>query len=254
MKILLLDIETSPTRAFVWGLFQEVQSTAFIERDWYILCWAAKWLGDKSIHSSSLIDFSDYKVGHENDRKLLEKLWPLLDEADIVIAHNGISFDRKKIQARFIMNGMKPPSPYRMIDTLLVCRNEFGFTSNKLGDVSKFLKVGQKVDTGGFQLWKDCLDGIKTAWRKMIMYCRTDILLLEKVYLALRPYILLHPNVAMDAVKPCCPKCGSDNIHFRGYKYTNVSKFRQFVCLNSACGGWGRLRINEAKKVLTANA
>ena len=252
MKILLLDIETSPTRFFAWGLFQEITSTAFMERDWYILCWSAKWLGEKNVHGSALIDFKDYKPGKENDKQVLEKLWPLLDEADIVIAHNGIGFDRKKIQARFIMNGMKPPSPYRMIDTLLICRNEFGFTSNKLGDVAKFLGVGEKVDTGGFQLWRDCLDGIASAWAKMIKYCRWDILLLEKVYLALRPYIPLHPHVNMESVRPCCPKCGSDDINFRGYVVTNLSKFKRFVCLG--CGGWGRLRINESKKVLTANA
>ena len=256
MKILILDIETSPTKAFIWGLFQEVQSTAFVEKDWYILCWSAKWLGEKAVHSSALTDFKDYKVGYENDKQVLEKLWPLLDEADIVIAHNGIQFDRRKIQARFII-GMKPPSPYRMIDTLLVCRNEFGFTSNKLGDVAKFLGVGEKVDTGGFQLWRDCLDGVRSAWRKMICYCRTDILLLERVYLAIRPYILQHPHVGLEKEKPCCPKCGCEKIHFRGYTLTNTGKFKRFICLNPACGGWGRLKVNEIepkKRPTTTNA
>ena len=253
MKILLLDIETAPSKAFIWGLWQEVQNTSFIEKDWYILCWAAKWLGDKKVISSALPDFKEYKTDSENDKPMLEKLWSLLDEADIVIAHNGINFDRKKIQARFIINGLKPPSPYRMIDTLDICRKEFAFTSNKLGDVARFLGVGEKMDTGGFQLWKDCLNGIKTAWQKMVKYCCTDIFLLEKVYLALLPYILMHPNLALEATKPCCPKCASDKIHFRGYKYTNLGKYKQFVCIG--CGGWGRLRVNELpKKVLTANA
>ena len=254
MNILLLDIETAPSKAFIWGLWQEVQNTSFIEKDWYILSWAAKWLGDKEMYSSALPDFKEYKSDRENDKPLLTKLIPLLDKADIVIAHNGINFDRKKINARLIMNGFKPPAPYRMIDTLDVCRKEFAFTSNKLGDVAKFLGVGEKVDTGGFQLWKDCLNGIMSAWATMVKYNKKDILLLEKVYLALRPYILLHPNLALQSSTPCCPKCGSDKIHYRGYKYTNLGKYKQFVCLNPACGGWGRLRVNELdKKVLTAN-
>lgn len=253
MNILILDVETAPTLLWAWGLHQEIHSTDFMHKDWYMLCWAAKWLGEKKIISASLPDFKEYKTDKENDKALMEALWPLLDKADIVIAHNGINFDRRKINARFIMNGLNPTSPYRMIDTLDTCKREFAFTSNKLGDVAKFLGVGQKVQTGGFQLWKDCMNGIMSSWKKMTTYCCGDIHLLEKVYLKLRPYMLMHPNVSVESEDACCTACGSDNINFRGYKYTNLSKFRQFVCLD--CGHWSRLRINELpNKVLSANA
>lgn len=257
MKTLLIDIETAPSKSYIWGLWQEVTSYSAIERDWYILCWSAKWLGEHEIMSSGLVDFpKQYKINPENDIHVLGKLWKLLDEADIVIAHNGIQFDRKKINARFIINGINPPSPYRMIDTLQVCRREFAFTSNKLADIVKFLNIGEKVDTGGFQLWKNCLSGHLQSWQKMIKYCKKDITLLERVYLALRPYILQHPNVGMDSVRPVCPKCGNHKIQCRGFSYTNASKFQRFVCLN--CGGWGRQKVNlinkDQRNTLTANA
>lgn len=256
MKILLLDIETAPSKSYIWGLWQEITNYGMIERDWYILCWAAKWLDEKKIYTSALPDFPDYKKHPEHDIHVLMKLWKLLDEADIVIAHNGINFDRKKINARFIINGINPPSPYRMIDTLDVCRKEFAFTSNKLADVAQFLGIGKKLETGGFQLWKDCLAGIQKAWATMVKYNVNDTILLEKVYLKLRPYILLHPNMGVDVDKPVCPKCASDSLVFRGYKTTNAGKYKQFCC--NACGGWGRLKINELTKeqraVLTTNA
>jgi predicted RNA-binding Zn-ribbon protein involved in translation (DUF1610 family) len=252
MKILILDIETSPSFSWMWGLWKEIGSYSFVERDWFIMCWSAKWLGDKKIMSASLPDFPEYRKDPTNDKPMLERLRTLLDEADIVVAHNGIKFDRKKINARFIIHGMKPPSPYRMLDTLQVCRKEFAFTSNRLNDVGQFLKVGKKMDTGGFQLWKDCLTGTgkvrSKAWRKMVEYCKSDIILLEKVYLALRPYMQQHPNVAiLDTSGRCsCPKCGSKRIQYRGLSCTNSSTFRRFQCLS--CGGWGRQKTNEVQK------
>ncbi len=256
MRILLLDIETAPNKAYIWQLWQEVTSCDMIENHWYILCWSAKWLDDKKIYKSALPDFQGYKKNPEDDKEVLLKLWELLDKADIVIAHNGINFDRKKINTRFVINDLNPPSPYRMIDTLEVARKEFSFTSNKLADLAKFLHIGKKLETGGFQLWKDCLAGISSAWTKMVNYCVNDIVLLEKVYLRLRPYILQHPNMGVSIDKPGCPKCGSGSIVFRGYKYTNAGKYKQFCCVK--CGGWGRLKINELTKeqraVLTTNA
>ena len=47
MNILLLDIETSPVVAWVWGLRDQNVGLNMIKEDWYVLSWAAKWLGDK---------------------------------------------------------------------------------------------------------------------------------------------------------------------------------------------------------------
>lgn len=245
MKVLLFDIETAPSLAYIWGLWQEVRDMSMVEEDWYVLCWAAKWLGEKKVHSSALTDFKDYDKDNKNDKKILEKLWVLLDEADVVIAHNGIKFDRRKINARFIKHGLNPPSPYKTIDTLLVARKEFAFSSNRLNDISKFLGLGQKLDSGGFSTWRACMNGDIKAWNKMVKYCQRDVKQLEKVYLKLRPYIAIHPNAGIysETEETQCPKCGSCNIQYRGYAYTNLSKFHQFKC--NDCGSWGRQRINQ---------
>lgn len=258
MNILLLDIETAPSKGYIWSLWSEIRSMSFIDQDWYILCWCAKWLDEKRMFKASLHKSRKYKVGQENDEDILKSLWELLDKADVVIAHNGIKFDRRKINARFIKHGMKPPSPYRMIDTLLVARSQFAFTSNRLDDIGAFLKLGRKHTTNGFQLWKDCLEGKKQSWNEMLDYCEQDVKLLEKIYKELRPYIANHPNVGLynEEDLTCCPKCGSSNINYRGYYYTNISKFHRFICLD--CGGWGRDRSNcldtKKKKILGTNA
>jgi len=240
-KILIFDIENSPNQAWMWGLFQELTSAEMVEVPWFMLCWAAKWLGKKEIMSSALIDYpKEYKKNPESDKHILQNLWNLLDEADIVVGHNVKAFDVRKANARFIMNGMTPPSPYKIVDTLLVARNKFFFTSNKLNDLSQYLNLGQKVETGGFKLWKQCMQGDKKAWEKMVTYCKHDVRLTEKIYLKLRPFMDNHPNVNiyMNNENLKCPKCSSEHIKKEGFAYTAVSKFQRYSCLD--CKGWFR--------------
>lgn len=239
MKILFFDIETSPMLSYVWGLRQEVTSTDFVVKDWYVLCWCAKWINSKKVMSSALPDFKGYKKDKENDKEVVSALWKLLDEADVVIAHNGVRFDLKKIRSRFLHWGLKPPSPYKTIDTCLISRHKFGFTSNRLNDLGQYLGVGKKIDTGGFKLWVDCLAGDMEAWKKMVKYCKQDVVLLEKVYIKIRPYIKNHPNIGEydeNNKRIVCPKCGSEDLIKNGIRYTARGKKQRYQCVK--CGGW----------------
>ncbi len=252
-KILLLDIETFPNQGYIWNIWNEVKSMEFVERHWYIMCWCAKWLGEKEIMSSALPDFKkEYSQNPENDKKILEKMWTLLDQTDIIIAHNGRKFDIKKLNTRFLYHGMTPPSPYRIIDTLEVARSTFSFTSNRLDDLGEFLGVGRKVKHGGFkELWRTCHMGATLFWSKMVRYCKGDVRLLEKVYKKLLPYINTHPNLGtyIDDDQPRCKNCGSKDLLKQGFQYTNFGKYQQYSC--KKCGSWmkGRqnLLINKVK-------
>jgi len=248
-KILLFDIENSPNTAWIWGLWQETTSSEMVDVPWYMLCWSAKWLGKREIISSALIDFpKNYKKNPEDDSLILQKLWKLLDMADIVVAHNGKQFDVRKSNARFIMNKMPPPSPFKIVDTLLEARKHFFFTSNKLNDLGKYLGCGEKIETGGFKLWKQCMAGDLKAWARMVKYCKNDIVLLEKIYLKMRPFMNTHPrlDIYMDVQNANCPKCQSKNIQKEGFTFTNISKFQKYSCKD--CKGWFRDNINLIKK------
>lgn len=249
MKMLFLDIETAPNLVWMWQIRNEWNSTEMMEKEWYILCWCAKWSDSKNVMSSSLIDFpNEYKKDCENDKLILEKIWKLLDEADVVVGHNALEFDIKKLNARFIKYGMTPPSPYRIVDTCLSARKHFGFTTNKLGDLGKYLGLGEKIDTGGFKLWKECMKGIKSSWAKMVNYCKQDVVLLEKVYLKLLPYMETHPNCGIytitDSAK--CPNCGSEKVKKNGFAYSNSGKYQRLICTD--CGAWSRDRKNLVAK------
>jgi len=241
-RILILDIETSPNIAYVWGAWkQNIRGQAWLKK-WEIMSFAAKWLGEDDII------YRENRYGDERD--LLECLFKLLDEADFVVAHNGQKFDLPRIAGRGITHGFSPPSPYRILDTLLVARREFGFVSNTLADLCKelglTLKGGHKKFPG-FELWVECLKGNPEAWKEMRDYNILDIVTLEELYLRLRPWFRNHPNVNRpdpedDTVR--CAKCGSHHIKYRGYYWTAAGLcYRRFRC--SDCGGWGRLRNSE---------
>lgn len=237
-KILYFDLETAPSLGWVWEKWET--NVLDFKTDWYILSFVAKWSGGRYI-TAGLPDFKGYRKNPENDRKLVEKLWKLFDEADILIAHNGDQFDVKKANARFAYYNMPPPSPYRTIDTLKVAKAKFNFTSNKLDDLGKYLGYGRKLAHTGFHLWQACMKGDRKAWKKMIQYNKRDVQLLEKIYLHFRPWISNHANLGA-YTKDVCPKCGSKKLWSKGYLRFNTSMYKKYIC--GDCKGYSRGREN----------
>lgn len=241
--ILTLDIETAPIEAYVWGLWDQNVGVDFIKTEWSILSYAAKWLGEKKIYYGDTGGRGPKKV--RDDKKLAGEIRELLDDADIVVAQNGKKFDVRKINARLIEHGYKPPRPFRVVDTLVVAKKYFAFTSQKLAWTSQHLTSVPKDEHKrypGFELWKACLADDPGAWREMKKYNRRDVQATEEVYLKLRPWIENHPNIGMyePSETPVCPKCGSDKLQAQGTRIMQQGRYQRFQCQN--CGGWSRAK------------
>jgi DNA polymerase III, epsilon subunit and related 3''-5'' exonucleases len=238
-RTLVVDIETAPILARVWRTFKENVGLNQIEHDWYILSYSAKWLGEKKVFYQDQSKAADI----EDDRALLTGLYGFLDEADIVVAHNGRRFDVPKINARLITLGFKPPSPYKVHDTLDIAKKNFKFTSNRLEFLTSTLCTEKKMLHGkfpGFELWKQCMQGNQAAWREMKKYNIQDVKSLEELYLKLRAWDPRGPvaGVYDDLDIPACSKCGSHHVHRRGTYRTQVGEYQRYQCLD--CGGWSR--------------
>lgn len=240
-KILILDIETAPNIAYVWGAWkQNVGQKQWLEKS-HIMSIAWKWLNEDGVF---------YLENRKSDDKALVKaIYNLLDEADIVVAHNGQRFDLPVIIGRGVVHGFTPPSPYFIVDTFQTARKELRLVSNSLANLCEDLGLPQKKDHKkfpGFELWLECLRNNEEAWDEMREYNISDVISLEALYLRLRPYMKNHPNVVRtdDGEEVSCPKCGSTNIQWRGYYYTRAGLcYRRFQCQD--CGGWGRVRFSE---------
>lgn len=243
-KILVIDTELSPNLVWVWAHWKQNISPKQVVQPWQFLSFAAKWLGEDEVF------YEESRDG--DDRQVVSRMCELLNEADFAIAHNGDRFDFKKIRARALVHGIKPPSPVKTIDTLLIAKREFGFASNSLEYLLKILKCsiqkGGHKKFPGFDLWTECMKGNEEAWDEMREYNILDILSLEELYYKLRPWDTKHPNVAIMSVidTPTCPKCGGTHLQYRGYAYTNVGKFHRLHC--QSCGGWSRSRYSLLPK------
>lgn len=242
-KILFLDIETSPILAYVWKAWKTNVYPHQLQTDWFILSWAAKWLGDSEAFGEVL---TSEEAVDEDDYRIIQKLWRVLEEADIVITHNGDKFDIKKINTRFILHGLGPVSNYKSIDTLKVVRKHFAFTYNSLNEVAKLFSINGKLDTN-FELWRKCLLGNNIALTSMLKYNLQDVLILEEVYYRLRPWINNHPNLGLYMVdtEHRCTNCHSPFIEQIGVVTSGVGKFYSYRC--NSCGAISKSR----KSILT---
>jgi uncharacterized protein YprB with RNaseH-like and TPR domain len=242
-KILFLDIETAPSLGWVWGKWQ--QNVIDFKKDWYMLSFAYKWAHEDKVQVKALIDYPGYERHTESDKALAKDLWKLIDEADIIIAQNGDAFDIPKINTRFLIHGLQPPSPYKTVDTLKIAKKAFAFDSNKLDDLGHYLKIGRKLPHTGFHLWKGCMSGDPESWKTMKEYNAHDIILLEELYYKVRAWDRQHPQVNKGALpNEACPKCSSDHVQKRGFSYTQLRRKQRYFCIN--CRTWYE---GTAKKV-----
>lgn len=240
MRILTLDLETSPNVAHVWGLWQQNVSLNQLMESTEVISWAGKWYGDKRVEFRSTF--------HDGKEAMIERAHAVLDEADAVIGFNHRSFDMKHLRREFVEAGLQPPSPWKDIDLLDVVKRNFRFPSNKLQYVSTRLGLPGKVQHSGHDLWVRCMAQDEKAWAMMRRYNRQDVVLTEQLYERLLPWIHNHPSVALDNGVEGCNRCGGTNLQRRGFDTTQLGKFQRYQCQD--CGGW----LRSGKRVDSVDA
>ena len=240
-NILIFDVETAPMEIYVWGLYKQRPSHENVIMDWYLLSWSAKWLFSDEVMSDVL---TPEEAIDGNDERICQSMWNLFETAHIVIAHNANRFDIRKLNARWMLNGLLPPSPYKTIDTLKESIKIAAHSSHKLDYLGQIIAKKGKLETD-YDLWKRCKKGDPTALKYMEEYNREDVLLLEDVYLGMRPWINSHPNVSLyiDSDKPLCTACGSKKLHPVEDYVTMASVFPGYRC--ERCGHISRGRSTQ---------
>ena len=186
MRILTLDIETSPMDCYAWSAWQQNILPNQIKTPTEMLTWAAHWLGEpKGKVIYRMIDDQDF----------LTKLHELLDEADMTVGYNHGKFDHRHINREFVIHGLPPTRPVPMVDMLKVVKKQFLFPHNRLDYVASQVLGERKLETGGFDLWPEFLHGSPKAKRTMRKYNIQDTMLTERLYKKLRPWVPNHPHV-----------------------------------------------------------
>ena len=231
VRVLTIDIESKPHTAYVWGLWDQNVSLAQLVEAGGMICFAAKWMGDKDIIFKS--------VHHDGYEAMLQSAWDLLSEADVIITYNGVRYDVKRLNNEFMLAGMGPPKPFKHIDLIRTNKARFDLPSRKLDYLVQSAGVGAKMKHTGFDLWVDCMADDSAAWEIMRRYNVQDVKVTEAAFLRLLPWITDSPHFGMfTQTEHSCPYCGGKKLVRNGETFTNVQSYALYLCSN--CKGWSR--------------
>lgn len=237
MKIVTFDIETSPHLSFHFGRWQQNIPASNTIAESKMICWAAKEYGKKDIEFAS--------VWEDGEDYVLERMWEIMDEADVIIGFNSDKFDIKRVQGEFFLRGWEPPSPFHSVDLFKQAKRHFAFSSNRLKDILKARGLSPKLEEfGGMQLWMDVVHKeLKSAQNRMKAYNKQDVASTEELYDAMLGWITNHPNwgLYVDDLDgtPICPNCGGECSEHK-VRRTKVRTYQQYKC--NDCGKYARGR------------
>ena len=236
---LFFDIETSPNIGFFGSSGWKVNLPAEnIIHERAIICIGYKWEHEKIVH------FLKWDK-NQNDKAMLLKFIKVMNQADEVVTHNGDRFDITWLRTRCLFHGIPMVPDYVSIDTLKIARGKFKFNSNRLQYIAQFLGLGGKHHTG-FDLWvKIVLGKDPVAMKKMVEYCKNDVVLLEKIWERLNSYVKSKSSIAEYPSQ--CPECGSENTVVNQRRVTaSGHKKISFRCTD--CGKYNTIAASRFDK------
>lgn len=248
MKICFLDTETAPALVYTYRYWKANISPDQVKHPSFFMSYQYAW-GDGAVKVGSLRHIK-HVLTDKDDKHLTKELSDIVSQADIVIAHNADRFDLSFLRARIAAHNLKPFNPPQVIDTLKASRRAFRLESHSLASLGKYLAVGEKLHSGGFENAIACMHGDQKAWDTLLKYGKQDVELLRSVYKRIRPLISNHPDMLPNDPIPHCPKCGTFNLESRGYACNKTQTFRRYICRD--CGGWTQIPVKGQKSIMRA--
>ncbi len=232
--------ETTHNLVAKFNLGEEYVGHDCVVQERYIVCASWKTLGQAKVEAVSVLDSpKTYARNPHDDAYVVAKLHQVLSGADVIVAHNGDHYDIKFLRGRMLYHGLKPLPPIMSLDTLQTARSMFHLNSNRLDYLGRYLGLGMKKPTKT-GLWLRVLKGDQKAVREMVAYNKQDVVLLERVFQKLTPYMSNYVNRQLFGQEGGCPRCGSRQTQARGVHRTLTQLYQRFQCLD--CGGWFRER------------
>lgn len=228
-KILLYDLETTYVNCRLWRIGKQyVSHDSIVEGSRTdIICLAYKWLDEKKVHTM------DWGLKKQDSRKMVNDFSEIAAQADLVVAQNGDNFDMKQLNTQRLLHGDTPILWSTSADTLKGLRKNFRLPSNKLDYVGKLLFQTGK-NPMRMQDWIDVIERKDPkALEKMLKYNIQDVLLLEKTFNRLRPWLLTKSLIQRTNVEEC-PSCYAKKSRSKGRKLLRNKYYQRRVCL--ACG------------------
>jgi len=243
-KILVLDLETSPMLAYVWGLGEQHVRHGQLKRGSNIvdiISVAYSWMDEEEIHVMG------WGYEEQDSRPMMEKLDELINEADIVIGKNNERFDNKQINFhRWYHNRDGMPDWLTKSDDLEKhLRRHLRLPSQSLDYISDLLGLGGK-EKMEFSDWvniveKHPTEGLK-AYEKMLHYNKKDVADTKAIWKYSMKHFIPKHNMGVSLEGQVCRACGSTNLAWDGSTYSGGVMYKKFKCRDHL-GYAGRIAV-----------
>jgi uncharacterized protein YprB with RNaseH-like and TPR domain len=217
-------------------LFWDIESTGLNATFGTILCIGYKFLGDPQVHVPTILD-GRKRGSMLDDKRLVERFAKIYNHCDYSVGHYSSRFDLPMVRSKLLKWGLPPLQPKPHIDTWWIARRELKLHSNRLAVLQDFLgckaaKTPLKPDD-----WIQAAHGSKEALAYIVEHCHADVLVLEEVFLKLRPLAKEEPSRALfGPIGDGCITCGSTHVTRQGFKIAKTRRYQQWQC--QACGKW----------------
>lgn len=180
MKVAIFDIETS-------GFSADFN---------IVLAICVKLYGVKGVKVFRADSYESWKKDRANNEPIIKDFFAFLKEknVDILVAHNGESFDRRFLMTSALGYGMTDAVRYlrqiKTIDPCRVSRRYLKLGRNALGNLISHLHVQHAKTHVDVSYWRKAVfNGDKQAMDYITQHCVLDVRALEEVYDKMRPLI-----------------------------------------------------------------
>ena len=218
---------SSDPRVLIW----DIESTNLKATFGIILCIGWKWLGEQKVNMLG----ERAKNGLVGDEKTTTGFAKVFDRCDYHVTWYGKRFDLPMVQSKLIKYGQKPLPKKPHVDLYDTAKHQFKLHSNRLQVWQEYLKVSNEKTPIDFEAWLQAAAGWGPALKKVYHHCKKDVLVLEDVFLKMRPWIANIPLVRAGMV---CVACGSQNLIKNGRRLTVRKWYQRYQCMD--CGRWSR--------------
>lgn len=236
----------SEPKILVW----DIESTNLNASFGVVLAIAYKWVGKPKVYCPTILDYS-VRGSNLDDKPLIKDFLEVYSSADYTVAHYGKRFDRPMIQTKCLKHKLGPMPDIPLMDTCDVAWKNFKLHSNRLASWLEYLDCEHEKMPMRTDDWLNAAHGCPKAMKAVKARATKDVLGLEEVFLAMRPWIKHEPSRRLfTGHQEECISCGSTNLQSRGFSVTVARKYRRLQCQD--CGKWQKVLSEQTGNIVAA--
>lgn len=138
--------------------------------------------------------YPGWERGRSDDSPISRDIADALGKFDILVAHNGKKFDIPFLQTRLARWGLPPLPRTKLVDPVLLARNNYRMSSNSLQRLLGMFGLNEKTVVDNDVWLRASLDGDRESMNYIVEHCQKDVDMLDAL---------------LDKVKPFCSKFDS---------------------------------------------